>query len=803
MNNDPKKKQMPTDSFVSQNKVVGRGQIVLSLSSVSNSVDGLSKSLRSLQKQTWRDWVLFIDCPEPAAGGIAKLIESDERIYLQKLDAEELGGNCVFVAGFLLAGAEWKHTELEECVWTFVSCSEIGWVESQGLLLIREHIYRSIAKEFSRIDFGSVSKWFGRVGVSLDSKGWKRACESVRDLDMIVMKDSAIDNNARAMEEFPDSPPLENSIVDQGKRFLLLVPSMRLGGADRFNLNLIAQLKNLGWSVTVLATDRAVHSWKDAFVQTADEVFVLSEFVSSSWLPVVLNYFIDSRKPELAMIAGSEKAYWFLPYLRSCNPGLPIVDYSHIEEEYWKHGGIPRYAGRSSSLLNLNLVSSEHLKSYLRDQFHVAEESVQVVTTNIDTDYWSPDLVERNKLRSDLEVGANTSVVIFAGRICAQKQPKVLAEAMRKVLKESSDVEFWIAGDGDDRAWLEQFVRKKDLQDRVRFFGAIPPDQIRTYFRAADIFFLPSLWEGIALALYEAMSVGMVVLASEVGGQKELVAEGTGYLIRRNEENPDAEADEYSRILLQLIHEPDTRKAVGEKARQRICENYPLSDLGTRLEAAFDRASKVVISPGVERAVSHEIAIRAVEYFRLSTLLEDKELSYRSWFAKLQEKARWLQAERNAIEDELQSLQEYTESFKRQCKLLQEAKEWLESQNRSMQSFIKEQSEGHEYESRELRDRIGQLESYNAELQSGIDWQAEQIKGLAHKNTELQSGIDWQNQQLSQLGAHADELKQGVEFFKNERDKWEQNAQALKEELYRRKNWWKVWRRWKKGVQND
>ncbi|MCC5835293.1 MAG: glycosyltransferase [Opitutales bacterium] len=816
MNIDPKKKQLPTDSCVSQSKAAGRGQIALSLSSVSCSADALSQSIQSLQKQTWRDWILFVDCPEAEVQDIAELIESDERIRLQKVDAEEWAQSSAFVSGVLLAGVEWKHTELEECVWTFASCSGIGWIEGGGMLLAREYIFRAFPKELP-LDFELVSQWLGEAGASLDCKGWKRGVEAARDLDLILAKDSAVDNNARAMEEFPDSLPLENSIMDPGKRLLLFVPSMRLGGADRFNLNLIDQLQNRGWRVTVLATDNDVHSWRDAFVESADEVFALSEFVVSSWMPVALNYFINSRKPELAMIAGSEKAYWFLPYLRSCNPGLPIVDYSHIEEDYWKHGGIPRYAGRSSALLNLNLVSSERLKSYLLDQFNVADKSVQVVTTNIDTDYWSPDPGERNKLRSDLDVDTNTNVVLFAGRICAQKQPKVLAEAMHKVLKDSTDVEFWIAGDGDDRAWLEGFVQKQELQDRVRFFGSIPPDRIRAYFRAADIFFLPSLWEGIALALYEAMSIGMVVLASDVGGQKELVVEGTGYLIQRNHKDPSAEADEYARILLQLIHEPDTRKAVGEMARQRVCKSYPFNDLGRRLEAAFDRASEVSVSPGIERAVSYEIAIRAVEYFRLTAFLEDKELSYRSWFAKLQEKARWLQAERNAIEDELQSLQEYTESFKQQCKLLEEAKEWLEAQNRSMQLFIDEQRDAHDREKQGLQkhidqlqsgvdwqaEQIKQMEALNVELQAGNEWLAEQTKQLEVRNAELQSGNEWQSQQLAELGAHAEELRLGIEFYKNERDKWEQDAQALKAELYRRKNWWKIWRRWQKEVRND
>ncbi|CAG0972422.1 hypothetical protein ARNL5_01796, partial [Anaerolineae bacterium] len=105
---------------------------------------------------------------------------------------------------------------------------------------------------------------------------------------------------------------------------------------------------------------------------------------------------------------------------------------------------------------------------------------------------------------------------------------------------------------------------------------------------SADILFLPSAWEGIALTVYEAMAAGCVVVGAVVGGQAELVTEGTGVLIQRS--TPAQEAQEDAAILERLIAVPALRSQLGGSARARVHQHFSLGRMGERMIALFDQA---------------------------------------------------------------------------------------------------------------------------------------------------------------------------------------------------------------------
>ena len=130
-----------------------------------------------------------------------------------------------------------------------------------------------------------------------------------------------------------------------------------------------------------------------------------------------------------------------------------------------------------------------------------------------------------------------------------------------------------VAGDGPDLDWLKTFIRKNRLERQVRLLGALANDDIRDLLAAADIFFLPSEWEGIALSVYEALACGVPVVGADVSGQAELVTPECGVLIGRGSE--EDEARQYATVLAQLLDEPEQRKSMGRQGRQRIQNRFP------------------------------------------------------------------------------------------------------------------------------------------------------------------------------------------------------------------------------------
>jgi glycosyltransferase involved in cell wall biosynthesis len=118
--------------------------------------------------------------------------------------------------------------------------------------------------------------------------------------------------------------------------------------------------------------------------------------------------------------------------------------------------------------------------------------------------------------------GFDGPTLAFAGRLTAQKSLRVALEAVAA----NDGVTFVIAGDGDERAVLEETVDSLGIGDRVRFLGAQARARVLELFMAADASLLSSSWENFPHTVVEALAVGTPVIATATGGVAEVVHEG-------------------------------------------------------------------------------------------------------------------------------------------------------------------------------------------------------------------------------------------------------------------------------------
>jgi hypothetical protein len=151
----------------------------------------------------------------------------------------------------------------------------------------------------------------------------------------------------------------------------------------------------------------------------------------------------------------------------------------------------------------------------------------------------------------------------------------------------------------------------------VTLLGALPHDRWLEVLSASDILFLPSQYEGISVALFEAMAMGVVPVMSAVGGQSELVTPECGVLIPLT----GHETREYVTALRELIKNPQVREAMAQASRHRITQFFTLGQTISHLEAILDRARALGRSaprPPVSFGLGRELATLAVEYARLT-----------------------------------------------------------------------------------------------------------------------------------------------------------------------------------------
>jgi glycosyltransferase involved in cell wall biosynthesis len=155
------------------------------------------------------------------------------------------------------------------------------------------------------------------------------------------------------------------------------------------------------------------------------------------------------------------------------------------------------------------------------------------------------------------------------GRMARAKNQKLLLQAAAKIQR---NFKLAIVGVGHFKTDLENMVRDLDLVDKVEFVGNAP--EITTYFQASHIFVLSSDYEGLPLSILEAMSAGLPVVATDVGGVNEAVVDGgTGFLVDRGD------SDALCEKITILIDNLSTRQKFAENGRDRYDRYFRLEKM--------------------------------------------------------------------------------------------------------------------------------------------------------------------------------------------------------------------------------
>jgi glycosyltransferase involved in cell wall biosynthesis len=395
------------------------------------------------------------------------------------------------------------------------------------------------------------------------------------------------DHESPAPASVPDQVPFLNTLVKPRPRLLLVAPWMAVGGADKFNLDLFDRLVADGWEVSVATTLQGSYEWEPEFIRRTSDVFVLPRFLRPADYPRFLGYLAASRNVDVVMVSNSKLGYELLPFVRQQHPDCAYIDVVHAEQEDWDSGGHANTSNMYRSQLDMTIVVSEHLRRWMEDRGGDIRK-VSVSHLGVDTDFWRPDADERVRVRADLGIRSDIPLVVFTGRLTSEKQPDVLANTLLAIRDSGDPMTAVVAGDGDLKPWLESFVARNELSQTVSVAGAVDRATVRGFLRAADIFFLPSEREGIAVSLLEAMACGVPVVGADVGGQAELVTDSSGILI-----DPMAAVDQpaaYSEAIRTLIGNPGLRDEMGSAARRIVTEGFSLARMGDRIGSLVGEA---------------------------------------------------------------------------------------------------------------------------------------------------------------------------------------------------------------------
>lgn len=178
-----------------------------------------------------------------------------------------------------------------------------------------------------------------------------------------------------------------------------------------------------------------------------------------------------------------------------------------------------------------------------------------------------------------------TCRILSVGRLDPLKGQGVLLAAMAELQRRGCRVSLAVIGGGSRQSVLQTLSRKLGVDTSVRWLGAVGQDEIRTYYKDADIFCLPSFAEGIPVVLMEAMAMGVPVVTSRIAGIPELITnDGEGLLVRPG--RPDELAD----ALQRLCSSAELRAAMGRNGRARVERDYHIDHNVEDLGKLFNQA---------------------------------------------------------------------------------------------------------------------------------------------------------------------------------------------------------------------
>lgn len=282
------------------------------------------------------------------------------------------------------------------------------------------------------------------------------------------------------------------------------------------------------------------------------------------------------RKVDLVHCHAAMKgSFWrkSLFALLSRAAGVPVIFHLHGSEMKTfvraQPNGIQRLIGWILSRQSVVVVLSQSWADYVHSIS--PEAKVQIL----------PNYVPLPELSTTPEAVGSKVKLLFLGLVGMRKGVYDLLPAFKEASQSSSDLELTIGGNGEvDRA--QALAGELGVADQVRFAGWVSGDDKVRLLRDADIYVLPSYNEGLPVSILEAMSWGVPVISTRVGGIPELISHGQdGMLIEAGDRDALAAA------ILHLAASAPVRHAMGLAARNRVAAGYSKAVVLPQLEGIY------------------------------------------------------------------------------------------------------------------------------------------------------------------------------------------------------------------------
>lgn len=345
-----------------------------------------------------------------------------------------------------------------------------------------------------------------------------------------------------------------------------IIPTLELAGAEIMCENLATELKELGHKVTVIS----LYNYETAITERLRENGIKVVFLEKKQgfdFSVFLKLFSILKKEEPDVIHTHLYAVRYaVPVAMMCGVKIKVHTVHNLaQEECGKIGKIMNHI--YFKFLNVIPVAlSEMIRESITEEYGMKKQTIPVIFNGID--------LRKCRVKKKYEINKKFKIV-HVGRFSEQKNHQGLIRAYMSFYNKYPNSELWLIGDGVKKMEIEQYVRDNSIEDNVKFLGV--QKEVYKYLHEADIFTLPSNYEGVPLSLIEAMGTGLPIVVTAVGGVPDMVDENCAIVTEvDNQELANAYEEYYLNEELRRKHGRNALQKSREFSAKVMAKKYEM-----------------------------------------------------------------------------------------------------------------------------------------------------------------------------------------------------------------------------------
>ncbi|HWH21455.1 MAG TPA: glycosyltransferase, partial [Solirubrobacterales bacterium] len=356
---------------------------------------------------------------------------------------------------------------------------------------------------------------------------------------------------------------------------LYLAPWVGYGGSDKNTIDWFRWIDRERFAPYLITTQPSDNPLLGEVMPYAEEVWVLSDLMAADQMPEFIFDFIASRRIEVIHLMNSRIGFDLLPDLFCLDAPPAVVVQLHVEEV--DRSGYVRYVTtRYGNIVDRFSISNQHVADAVHG-YGVPRDKIEVIYTGVDAESeFSP--VDATPVES---FEGDELDVLFAARLTDQKDPLLMLDVAAELRERGVPARFRVVGDGDLEGAVRERIEELKLGDRVTMYPPTPG--LKAWYASTDALLLTSKFEGVPVVLFEAMAMGMPIVAPALPAISELLDQDDDVIADRD----DVAA--YADALARLAADPKAREERGERIRARAQKLFSVQEMGAKHGEMYER----------------------------------------------------------------------------------------------------------------------------------------------------------------------------------------------------------------------